>query len=332
MMLKLAPALSAGCTVVVKPSEFTPLSASILAEIIDGAGLPPGVFNLVHGYGAKAGRALALHPHVDLISLTGSTRAGKSVAADAAATLKRVTLELGGKSPNIVCDDADFRTLIPSGVNKCFSNSGQACDAPTRMLIPASRYEEALELAKYAAESLKTGDPAEESTELGPLVNQAQYKRVTGMIQTGIGEGARIVTGGLGQPNGIRRGYYVKPTVFGDVDNEMQISQKEIFGPVLCVIPYIDDDDAVRIANSTQYGLAAYVSSADETRAAAIAKQLRAGQVRVNQAQFDITAPFGGFKMSGYGRELGETGLEEFLEIKACMGLSKEVFALVAKR
>ena len=322
-MLKLAPALCAGCTVILKPSEFTPLSSSVLAEIIDGAGLPPGVFNLIHGEGNEVGVALSAHPGVDMISLTGSTRAGVSVASNAAASLKRVTLELGGKSPNIICDDADLTKVVPAGVNKCFSNSGQACDAPTRMLVPESKFEQVAELAKATAEALQTGDPADETTNLGPLVNQSQYNRVNELIKSGIDEGARIITGGLGKPDGVDKGYYIKPTIFIDVDNKMRIAQQEIFGPVLCIIPYTDDDDAIRIANDTQYGLAAYISSSDKNRLAYIAKRLQAGQIRINQAPFDITAPFGGYKMSGYGRELGEAGLEEYLQIKACMGLSE---------
>jgi aldehyde dehydrogenase (NAD+) len=320
-MLKLAPALLAGCTVVLKPSEFTPFSASILAEIIDAAGLPPGVFNLVQGEGAEVGSALADHPSVDKISLTGSTRAGISVATHAAQTLKRVTLELGGKSPNIICDDADFEKVIPAGVRKCFSNSGQACDAPTRMLVPRSRYEKAIEIAGATAESMRTGDPTDTATELGPLVNRSQFGRVTDLIKAGITEGARLVTGGPGRPQGLERGFYVNPTVFAHVSNGMEIARQEIFGPVMCILPYTDDEEAIRIANDSPYGLAAYISSADDQRAAAIAKRLQAGQVRINQAPFDITAPFGGYKMSGYGRELGAVGLEEYLQIKACMGL-----------
>ena len=321
ILLKLAPALGTGCTAVLKPSEYTPLSATILSEIIDSAGLPPGVFNLVHGLGEEVGTALAAHPDVNKVSLTGSTRAGISVASNAAQTLKRVTLELGGKSPNIICDDADFVKVIPASVNKCFSNSGQACDVPTRMLVSENCYEKAVEMAKATAESLKIGDPVDPSTQLGPLVNKTQYERVIGFIKTGIDEGARLVTGGTDRPDDLDRGYYVRPTIFADVDNEMTIARQEIFGPLLCVIPYKDDEDAIRIANDTPYGLAAYISSADNKRAASLARRLQAGQIRINQAPFDITAPFGGYKMSGYGRELGVAGLEEYLQIKACMGL-----------
>ncbi|MEJ8567204.1 aldehyde dehydrogenase family protein [Elongatibacter sediminis] len=321
-MLKLAPALAAGCTVVWKPSEETPLSATIFAEIVHQAGLPAGVFNMIHGEGSVAGDALAAHPSVRKVSLTGSTRAGISVATRAAESLKRVTLELGGKSANIICDDADLEAVVPAGVNKCFSNSGQACDAPSRMLVHRSQYDKALELAVAAAESLQVGDPCDSDTDLGPLVNEAQFRRVNDLIETGLREGARLLTGGPGRPDTLTTGYYAKPTVFADVANSMEIARQEIFGPVLCIIPYENDEEAIQIANDSPYGLAAYISTADDARAGRIAKRLQAGQVRINQAPFDITAPFGGYKMSGYGRELGDAGLSEYLEIKACMGLS----------
>jgi len=321
-MLKLAPALATGCTVVWKPSEVTPLSANIFAEIMDESGLPPGVFNMIHGRGEEVGSGLARHPSVRKISLTGSTRAGVSVASQAANTLKLVTLELGGKSPHIICDDADLEKVVTFNIKKCFSNSGQACDVPTRMLVHQSQYEEAVEISIAVAESLKTGNPTDEATHLGPLVNQTQYQRVVEMIEAGINEGARLVTGGPGRPAGLDKGYYVKPTVFADVDNGMKIAQQEIFGPVLCVLPYKDDVDAINIANDTPYGLAAYVSSSDNQRVSFIARKLKAGQIRINQAPFDITAPFGGYKMSGYGRELGNEGLNEYVQIKACMGLN----------
>jgi len=317
---KVAPALAAGCTIVLKPSEVAPLDAVILAEVIHGIGLPPGVFNLVHGEGPVVGAAIASHPGVDLVSFTGSTRAGVDVARNAAETVKRVTQELGGKSANIILDDADFAAAVSSGVQSCFLNSGQACNAPTRMLVSADRHAEAVAIAKEAAESTPVGDPFGEGTYMGPLVSKAQFDKVQRLIQTGIDEGADLVTGGTGKPEGLDTGYYVKPTIFGNVSNDMTIAQEEIFGPVLSIIPYRDEDEAVRIANDTVYGLAGWLSSTDMDHAGRVAARLRAGQIYINGA-YDPAAPFGGYKMSGNGREFGEWGLEEFLETKALVGI-----------
>ena len=314
---KVAPALAAGCTVVLKPSEVAPLNAYILADIIHGVGLPAGVFNLVTGTGAVVGEALAKHAEVDMISFTGSTRAGKRVAELAAGSVKRVALELGGKSAAVLLDDADFNTAVKSVLNSCFLNSGQTCNALTRMLVPASRYDEAARLAAETAATFNVGDPFGAEAKLGPLVSKAQQERVRGYIRKGIGEGAELLAGGADMPEGLSKGCYVKPTVFGRVQPGSTIAQEEIFGPVLSIIAYGDEDDAVRIANGTVYGLAAAVWSADGARAQAMAKRLRAGQVDVNGGTFNINAPFGGFKQSGRGRELGKYGLEEFLEFKS---------------
>jgi aldehyde dehydrogenase (NAD+) len=316
---KVAPALAAGCTVVLKPSEVAPLNAIALAEIVEASGLPAGVFNLVHGRGPVVGEAMASHPGLDMISFTGSTRAGVSVARAAAPSVKRVTQELGGKSANIILDYEGLPQAVRTGVTDCFINSGQACNAPTRMLVPASRHDEAVEIAKRVASEVRVGDPFEIGVTMGPVVSAAQFERVQGYIKEGIEEGAELVAGGPGRPEGISKGYFVRPTVFARVRNQMKIAREEIFGPVLCVVPYESEADAVRIANDSDYGLAAYVSGPLEA-AREVAARLRVGQVTVNRARYDATAPFGGFKRSGNGREFGEEGLREFLETKAVIG------------
>jgi len=316
--LKVAPALAAGCTVVLKPSEIAPLNAFVLAEVMETAGLPKGVFNLVTGTGQKAGEALVQHPGVDMISFTGSTRAGKRISELAAQSVKRVALELGGKSASVILEDADLATAVKGTVNGCYLNSGQTCTALTRMLVPESRYEEAAKLAAEAAKSLTLGDPLAESTRLGPLSSLAQLQRVREYIKKGVQEGAELITGGAELPEGVPAGgYYVRPTVFGRVKNSMTIAQEEIFGPVLAIIAYKDEEDAVRIANDSPYGLAGAVWSKDDAHAQRIARRIRAGQVDVNGGAFNLNAPFGGFKQSGHGREAGVYGLEEFLEYKS---------------
>ncbi|HEU4598782.1 MAG TPA: aldehyde dehydrogenase family protein [Solirubrobacterales bacterium] len=315
--VKVAPALAAGCTVVLKPSEVTPLNAFMLAEVIEAAGLPAGVFNLVTGVGPVVGEAIAAHPVVDMVSFTGSTRAGRRVSELAAATVKPVALELGGKSPNVILDDADLEQAVPDGVAKCLLNSGQTCSALTRMLVPRQRLAQAEELAHAAAETFALGDPFDSSTRLGPLVSEVQRERVRGYIQKGIEEGARLITGGAEPPPGLERGYFVRPTVFSEVTPEMTIGQEEIFGPVLAIQPYEDEDDAVRIANSTQYGLAGGVWSADTDRAISVARRLRTGQIEINGGAFNPLAPFGGYGQSGHGRENGRYGIEELLQVKA---------------
>ena len=315
---KVAPALAAGCTVVAKPSEVTPLNAFILAEIVDSVGLPAGVFNLVPGLGPVVGEAMAAHPDIDMVSFTGSTRAGKRVSEVASGTVKRVALELGGKSPNVILDDADLMRAVPDGIGKCFLNSGQTCSALTRMLVPRDRLPEVEAIAAATLEHFPVGDPLEPGSALGPLVSEAQRERVRGYIRKGVEEGARVVAGGEEPPSGFEgAGYFVQPTVFSDVSPDMTIAQEEIFGPVLAIIPYDSEDDAVRIANDTIYGLAGGVWSADSERAQRVARRLRTGQIEVNGASFNPLAPFGGYKQSGHGRELGAFGLEEFLEIKS---------------
>jgi aldehyde dehydrogenase (NAD+) len=320
IMCKVAPALAAGCTMILKPSEVAPLSAVLAAEVLHEAGVPPGVFNLINGEGAIVGAAMAAHPGIDMMSFTGSTRAGIQVARTAADTVKRVAQELGGKSANILLDDADFGRMVKHGVRACFNNSGQSCNAPTRMLVPRSRLPEVVGIAKATAEAVVPGDPRREGTTMGPVASKAQFDKVQRLIEQGIAEGAELVTGGPGRPPGLEKGYYVRPTVFSNVRNEMTIAREEIFGPVLCIIPYSDEEDAIRIANDTPYGLSGYVSSTNQDRAFRVASRLRAGTVHLNGAAVDYTAPFGGYKQSGNGREWGEFGLEEFLEVKAVLG------------
>ncbi len=317
IIAKIAPALAVGCTVVLKPSEVAPLSAFILAEIIHEAKLPPGVFNLVSGDGPTVGEAIASHPKVDMVSFTGSTRAGKRVSELAAHTVKRVALELGGKSANVILDDADLEKAVKAGVNNCYLNSGQTCSAWTRMLVPRARHDEAAAIAKATAEKLAPGRALDDGTRLGPLVSATQRDRVRKYIDKGVAEGATLVTGGAEAPEGLDKGYFVRPTVFANVKNDMTIAQEEIFGPVLCIIPYDDEDDAVRIANDSAYGLAGGVWSKNPERAKRVARRLRTGQVDINGAGFNPGAPFGGYKQSGHGREYGKYGLEEFLEIKS---------------
>ena len=319
VVAKVAPALAAGCTVVLKPSEVAPLTAFILAEIIDQIGLPAGVFNLVTGFGSVVGEAIAAHPDVDMVSFTGSTRAGKRVSELAAKSVKRVSLELGGKSANIILEDADLEKAVTNGVGNCYFNSGQTCSALTRMLVPKSRHDEVVAIARRVAEGFSVGDPREGKFKLGPLVSATQRERVINYIKKGIDEGATLVTGGVEMPEGSTRGYFVRPTVFANVRNEMTIAQEEIFGPVLSIIPFEDEDDAVRIANDSLYGLSGGVWSADPERAKRVARRLRTGQVEINGAKFNLQAPFGGFKQSGHGRELGKYGLDEFLEVKAML-------------
>jgi acyl-CoA reductase-like NAD-dependent aldehyde dehydrogenase len=314
---KVAPALAAGCTVVLKPSEVAPLNAFLLADIIDEVGLPAGVFNLVSGVGPVVGEAIASHPDVDMVSFTGSTRAGRRVAELAAQTVKRVALELGGKSPNVILDDADLERAVSDGVGKCYLNSGQTCSALTRMIVPRSRLAEVEAIAVKTAETYTPGDPFGGEARIGPLVSGAQRERVRGYIQKGIDEGAKLLTGGAQPPEGLDKGYFVRPTVFSEVTPDMTIAQEEIFGPVLAILPYDTEDDAIRIANDSIYGLAGGVWSGDQERAKKVARQLRTGQVEVNGGAFNPMAPFGGYKQSGNGRELGRFGLEEYLEVKS---------------
>ncbi|SAL60574.1 aldehyde dehydrogenase [Caballeronia terrestris] len=323
IVCKAAPAIAAGCTMVLKPSEVSPLNAVLFAEILDAAGVPAGVFNLVHGDGPTVGAALAAHPDVDMVSFTGSTRAGIEVAKLAAPTVKRVHQELGGKSANILLDDVDFEAAVTAGVNSCFGNSGQSCNAPTRMLVPAARHDEAVEIARRAAEAHRVGPADHAATTMGPVVSDVQFERVQRLIAIGIGEGARVVAGGLGRPQGLERGYYVRPTVFADVKPSMTIARDEIFGPVLAIMPYRDEDEAVAIANDSPFGLAAYVQSGDSERARRVGFRLRAGSVYLNYPSWDAGAPFGGYKQSGNGREYGEWGLEAFLEVKALVGFGR---------
>jgi aldehyde dehydrogenase (NAD+) len=317
---KVGPAIAAGCTMVLKPTEIAPLNAILFAEVMDEAGVPPGVFNLVNGDGPGVGVALSKHPDVDMVSFTGSTRAGISVAQNAAPTVKRVTQELGGKSANILLDDADFPKVVVQGMSGCALNSGQSCNAPTRMLVPKKRMDEAAAIAKAAATAVKVGDPTKPDTNLGPVVSKAQWDKIQGLIKKGIAEGAKLECGGEGLPEGLNNGYYVKPTVFSHVTNDMTIAREEIFGPVLSIIGYDDDADAIRIANDTPYGLSGYVQSSNLERARNVARQIRAGNIHVNGAGVDPGSPFGGYKQSGNGREFSVWGLEEFLETKAILG------------
>ena len=319
---KVAPALAAGCTMVLKPTEIAPLNAMLFTEVMHEAGVPAGVFNLVNGDGLTVGEAMSSHPGIDMMSFTGSTRAGIAVAKGSADTVKRVAQELGGKSANIILDDADFESAITGGARHCFNNSGQSCNALTRMLVPESRHDEAKEIAKRAAETTKVGDPFSEDTGIGPVVSELQFNKIQGLIEKGIEEGAELVVGGPGKPEGLNAGYYVRPTVFANVNNDMTIAREEIFGPVLSILPYEDEEQAIQIANDTDYGLYGYVSSGDVEHAKKVANRIRAGSVAINNASADFTAPFGGYKQSGNGREWGPFGFDEFLEIKAVVGYS----------
>jgi aldehyde dehydrogenase (NAD+) len=317
---KVVPALAAGCTMVLKPSEYSPFSAALWAQVMHEAEVPRGVFNLINGDGAVVGAALAAHPDVDMVSFTGSTRAGAEVARNAAATIKRVHQELGGKSPNVLLEDVDFERAVKASVLHLVQNTGQSCNAPTRMLVPRAQLERVEAIAKRIADAVAVGDPKSETTQVGPLVSKIQFERVNGYIEKGIQEGARVVTGGPGRPAGLNRGYYVRPTIFSDVRNDMTIAREEIFGPVLCILPYDSEEQAIDIANDTPYGLAAYVWSADPARARRVGARIRAGRVVINGASGDMHAPFGGFKRSGNGREWGVHGLKDFLEVKAVIG------------
>lgn len=322
---KVGPALAAGCTMVLKPSELAPLNAILFAEILDEAGVPAGVFNLVNGDGPGVGNALSSHPDVDMLSFTGSTRAGTSVMQNAAVGIKKVALELGGKSPNIILDDADLKTAVARGMIHMAMNTGQSCNAPSRMLAPKAKYEEVVQIAAATANSIKVQAPDQaEPGAIGPLANANQFQKVQGLIQKGIDEGARLAAGGVGRPEGFNRGYYVKPTVFADVNNNMTIAREEIFGPVLCIIPYETEEEAVRIANDTPYGLAAYVQGSSEERTRKVARKLRAGMIHINGAQGGLGSPFGGYKQSGIGREGGAFGVEEFLEVKGAYGWGEQ--------
>ena len=314
--LKVLPALAAGCTCILKPSEHTPLSAMIYAEIIHEAGFPPGVFNLVNGDGPRVGAALSKHNNIQMMSFTGSTRAGKNVTCDAAESIKRVTLELGGKSPNIVFSDCNLEEQITASINECMFNTGQSCDAPTRLLVEESCYKEAIALAKSSGESVVVGDPLEEGDHIGPLFDKIQFDRVQNLIQAGINEGAKLLVGGLDKPSGFEAGWYVKPTIFVDVTNDMRVAQEEIFGPVLVIIPFKDEAEAIKIANDTPYGLAAYIQTGDSVKAERVAMQLRAGAIHINGGEFNYGSPFGGYKQSGNGREGGSMGLEDYFETK----------------
>lgn len=317
---KVGPALAAGCTMVLKPSEVAPLSALIVAEILHEAGVPAGVFNLVNGDGPHVGQAIASHPDIDMVSFTGSTRAGILVAKAAADTVKRVHQELGGKSPNILLEDADFNAAVTQGVRGCFANSGQSCNAPTRLLVPADRQEEVIEIARRIADETVAGDPRAAATTIGPVVSRTQFERIQHLIEAGIKEGATLVAGGPGRPQGLNKGYYVRPTAFADVRNDMSIAREEIFGPVLSILPYQDEEEAIRIANDTVYGLSSYVTSGDLERSRRVARRIRAGMVHLNGSRGDTAAAFGGYKQSGNGREWGRFGFEEFLEIKSIFG------------
>ena len=318
---KVIPALAAGCTMVLKPSEYSPFSAILWAKVMHEAGVPAGVFNLINGNGIDVGAPLSSHRDIDMVSFTGSTRAGTEVAKNAAASVKRVHQELGGKSPNVLLDDADFERAVKQSVLHVFQNSGQSCNAPTRMLVPAAKMAEVDAIAKRVAATVVVGDPTSEKTSVGPVVSKLQFDRVEGYIEKGISEGATLVAGGAGRPDGLSLGYFVKPTIFSNVRNDMTIAREEIFGPVLCILPYETEDEAIKIANDTPYGLAAYVWSGDNVRARRVGSRIRAGQVSLNGASGDMKTPFGGFKMSGNGREYGEFGLRDFLEVKAVIGV-----------
>lgn len=320
VVVKVAPALAAGCTMVLKPSEIAPFDAMLFAEVLDEAGVPAGVFNLVHGDGPTVGAALSSHPDIAMVSFTGSTRAGVAVAQAAAPSVKRVAQELGGKSANIILDDADFDKAISRGAEDCFENTGQSCDAPTRMLVPRDRLDEAAEIAAKVANSVSVGDPTAEGTEIGPVVSEQQWDKIQGLIQAGIDEGATVVAGGTGRPENLEKGYYVRPTVFSNVNNDMTVAREEIFGPVLSILPYDDEEQAVSIANDTPYGLSGYVTSGNLERARTVAAKLRTGMVHINGAPLDAMAPFGGYKHSGNGREWGPHGMDEFLELKSVYG------------
>jgi aldehyde dehydrogenase (NAD+) len=318
---KVIPALAVGCTMVLKPSEVAPFSGYLWSEIMHAAGVPAGVYNMVNGDGPGVGAAISSHPGIDMVSFTGSTRAGIEVARNAAATVKRVAQELGGKSPNIILEDANMQKAVSGGVMHVMQNSGQSCNAPTRMLVPAKKMDEAIQIAKATAETVTVGDP-NGNFQLGPVVSEVQWKKIQGLIQKGIDEGATLVTGGTGRPDGLSKGYYVKPTVFANVTNEMSIAKEEIFGPVVSILGYDSVDQAVDVGNDTEYGLAAYISGTDQAKIRAVASRLRAGQVSINGGGGDMTAPFGGYKMSGNGREWGDYGFAEFLETKAVLGYS----------
>ena len=322
MTCKVAPALAAGCTMVLKPSEFTPSSALIFAEILHEAGVPNGVFNLVNGLGPDVGAAMSAHPGIDMISFTGSTRAGIDVAQKAATTVKRVSQELGGKSPNVILNDADFPKAVAAGVGSVFMNSGQSCNAPTRMLVPQARMDEVIAIAKAVADKTRAGDPRAADTTIGPVVNATQWDKIQVLINKGIAEGATLVAGGPGRPEGTEKGYYVRPTIFANCNNDMVIAREEVFGPVLTILGYQDEEEAVRIANDTPYGLAGYVSGGSLERAGKVARRIRAGNVNLNGVPNERTAPFGGYKQSGNGREWGRFGFEEYLETKAIAGLT----------
>jgi len=319
--LKVIPALATGSTCILKPSEHTPISAMIYAEIIHEAGYPPGVFNLVNGDGPTVGTALSRHPDIQMMSFTGSTRAGIAVTRDAAETVKRVTLELGGKSPNLVFADCDLEARVAASVRECMFNTGQSCDAPTRLLVERSCYGEALRIAKQTADSITVGDPTQEGDHIGPLFDKIQYDRVQAMIKVGLAEGATLLAGGPGRPEGLAKGWFVKPTIFADVSNDMRIAQEEIFGPVLVIIPFADEAEGIAIANNTPYGLAAYVQTGDPERALRVAARLRAGAIHINGGGFNYGSPFGGYKQSGNGREGGIMGLEDYLETKTLHGV-----------
>ncbi len=318
--LKVAPALAAGCSMILKPSEIAPFNAMLFTEVLHEAGVPKGVFNLINGDGPTVGTALSGHPGISMVSFTGSTRAGISVAQNAAPSVKRVAQELGGKSANIILDDADFEKAVARGTSSCFSNSGQSCNAPTRMLVPEEKMDQAAAIASQVASTTIAGNPNDESTTIGPVVSFAQWEKIQNLIQVGIDEGANLVAGGTGKPDPENSGYYVKPTVFSNVDNDMTIASEEIFGPVLSIIPYKDENEAIKIANDTPYGLAGYVSSGNLEHARSVASKLRTGMVHINGAPLDSMAPFGGYKQSGNGREWGKFGMEEFLEIKSVYG------------